>query len=57
MYKVRVYDKDGNRRYNDPLHPSDYDAAFTTYQAVERYVDYRESQGLHCAIIHEREEI
>ena len=57
MYKVRVYDKDGNRRYSDPLHPDDYDAAFSTYQAAERYVEYRERHNSRCIIIHEREEI
>ena len=57
MYKVRVYDKDGNRRYSDPLHPGDYDAAFSTYQAAERYVEWRERQNQRCVIIHEREEI
>lgn len=57
MYKVRVYDKDGNRRYSDPLHPSDYDAAFSSYQAAERFVEWRERHNSRCIIIHEREEI
>ena len=57
MYKVRVYDKDGNRQYGDPLHPADCDAAFSSFQAAERYVEYRERHDRRCIIINEREEI
>lgn len=57
MYKVRVYDKDGNRQYGDPLHPADCDAAFSSFQAAERYVEWRERYGRRCIIINEREEI
>lgn len=58
MYKVRVYDNYGNRWYDDPLNPSDCNAAFSSYQAAKRYVEWRERHGNRmCIIIHEGNEI